>query len=646
MLPPNQFHWVHSVAADVAVQGKHKICLPLFFFLSWLHLLWFTYAFFNHAVNDGRPFLTTLFHLSAWPFYSLLYLLPTLAPTLLLRKFLPSGSVLVAVFAVFGTVLTLLLILTDSLIYDLYAFHINSFVLNLILTPGGIDSLGSGSESFLSMALLLLRTLVIQTACMGIAMYNRTGKRCRTPGYWRLSAAVAGLFFVQGSVYGISDIINYGPVLDSSKVYPLFQRVRFRKLAQQFGFTRQSREEWFADLEAAPLNYPRAEVAFSAVPQSPNIIVLVAESLRWDQLQPQTMPNTWAFSEKGLRFEQHYSSGNGTREGLFGLFYGLYGSYWESFMHAGQAPLLMQRLQTLDYQLDLRTSASFTYPEFDKTLFSSVPQSALHTADAKLPPWQRDERNTDELLAFLEKRNPAHPFMEFFFFESTHAAYSFPPTSALTPDYQDTVDYTRLSRAELANNITPLFNRYRNAAHWIDMQLGRIYQALEQNNLLDNTIVVITGDHGEEFMEQGAWGHNSSFVEEQIHVPLVVLLPDTQAAVVKRMTSHVDIATTLLHALGAPTETADWSQGKNLLDPVGHDHLVVSDWHSIGVMTHDLKYRIPYLVTSGTNYWEPTDQRDLPLAGTTGATLIQKHRDLLLQSMAACMLFTRTGNID
>lgn len=617
-----------------------RVCLPTFFLLSWLHMLWHTSGFFSLGLGSIGLDLNSLFHVTAWPLYSLLYLLPTIGLTLAVRMFTRGLLLPTALTAVLMSVLTLLLIRIDSMIYDLYAFHINRFVLNLIFTPGGISSLGSGSESFISFFLLGARVLLIQSAFLWLGYWQAGRKPWLHARYWHLASLLLGLFLVQGTVYGIGDVGNMGAVLDSSKVYPLFQRVRFRTLAAKFGFEHTNRNEFAAAIADANLNYPLAAMQFDTVEQPPNIIILVAESLRWDQLTPETMPNTWQFSQKGLRFTQHYSSGNGTREGLFGMFYGLYGSYWENFMHAGQSPLLMDRMQQLHYQFDLRTSASFTYPEFDKTLFVNADPDVLHPADEDLVPWRRDEVNTDELLNFLDARDPARPFMEFFFFESTHASYSFPVASALTQDYQDNVDYTQLSRAELAAEITPLYNRYRNSAHWIDIQLGRIYQKLETQGLLENTIVIITGDHGEEFMEKGAWGHNSAFVEEQTHVPLVVWLPQQAPAVVDRLTSHVDIATTLLQQLGAGADTHGWSLGQNLLSTAARPYIVLSDWHSIAVLTPDLKYRIPYLNQTGTDYWAPTDHVDGPLTTDEIKTLTLRHRSNILDAMARCTLFT------
>ncbi len=63
-----------------------------------------------------------------------------------------------------------------------------------------------------------------------------------------------------------------------------------------------------------------------------------------------------------------------------------------------------------------------------------------------------------------------------------------------------------MSREKLAPYADQLRNRYSNSAHWVDVQLGRIYQYLREQNLLDNTVVIVTGDHGEEFMEKGVLG--------------------------------------------------------------------------------------------------------------------------------------------
>ena len=611
--------------------------LPPFLLLSWGHMLALTGSYLNLGLPAAGLDRQTLFHLCAWALYSGLYLAPVFIVARLTARWRKVDII--------GTLLTsvacLLLIAVDSIIYNLYRFHINGFVLNLVFTPGGLDSLGGDSHSLLSATKIVLRVVAVQTIILLLA--RRLGRGGALAIKLRHGAlAGATLLLIQGAVYGLSDISKYGPVLDSAHVYPFFQRIRFRTLAGRLGIAAQPRRSMRAEVDTSRLHYPRAPMAFSPPENAPNIIVLVAESLRWDQLTPDIMPNTWAFAARHNRFTNHYSSGNGTRESLFGMFYGLYGAYWENFLTARRSPLLMDRIQGLGYRLDLRTSARFTYPEFDKTLFANVDPRVLQEADSDLPPWQRDRQNTNQLIQFLGTQGSEKPFFSFFFLESTHASYSFPANSAVRKPYVDALDYANLSLEALGQQRTALINRYSNAAHWVDTQLGRIYRALEDNNLLANTIVVVTGDHGEEFLEHGAWGHNSSFVQQQTRVPLVVAMPGAKPDRVDRLTSHVDIASTLLQTLGAKNALDDFSLGRNLFDASPRDFVAMSDWHSIAVLTDSLKYRIPYIQRG--RQWQPKTPVDTPLPPARVSSVLQANRGSLLRAIKNCTRFSDAQN--
>src|SRR5699024_3350189 len=121
----------------------------------------------------------------------------------------------------------------------------------------------------------------------------------------------------------------------------------------------------------------------------PNIVWLACESLRWDMLTPEIMPNLWKFAQKNWRFTNHYSGGNGTRLGIFTMFDGIPASYWFAFLEARQPPVLVTTLQKEGYRFGLYTSAKFTYPEFDKTVWASLPSSLLHSHDSQVG-WKDD----------------------------------------------------------------------------------------------------------------------------------------------------------------------------------------------------------------------------------------------------------------
>ena len=178
--------------------------------------------------------------------------------------------------------------------------------------------------------------------------------------------------------------------------------------------------------EKATLHYPLAKITLNKVDKPYNIIMLVAESLRdKDIFTEQVMPYSTAFAKQhDTRFQQHYSGGNGTRQGLFALFYGLYGIYWDPFLAARRGPVLLYVLHEYNYQYFLYTGARFTYPEFNQTIFSTIPVAQLiETSSGE--PWVRDAKNIDLLLDRIDKRDTSKPFMSFVFLNRrTHAIRS------------------------------------------------------------------------------------------------------------------------------------------------------------------------------------------------------------------------------
>jgi arylsulfatase len=81
----------------------------------------------------------------------------------------------------------------------------------------------------------------------------------------------------------------------------------------------------------------------------------------------------------------------------------------------------------------------------------------------------------------------------------------------------------------------------------IDEGLRDLFGELEKRGFLQNAIVVVTADHGEEIMEHGHLAHKNSLYNEVIHVPLIVLVPNgTKRVDVSEVVSLVDVAPTLL----------------------------------------------------------------------------------------------------
>jgi hypothetical protein len=119
---------------------------------------------------------------------------------------------------------------------------------------------------------------------------------------------------------------------------------------------------------------------------------------------------------------------------------------------------------------------------------------------------------------------------------------------------------------------------------------------LREKNLLDSTIVLITGDHGEEFMEKGRWGHNSAFTQEQIRTPAVLWVPGHPAKAVDDMTCHLDFPPTVLRLLGVTNPPEDYSLGVDLFGEKRHEYLVLADWNTLAYVDPRFKVILPLKV--------------------------------------------------
>jgi len=149
-------------------------------------------------------------------------------------------------------------------------------------------------------------------------------------------------------------------------------------------------------------------------------------------------------------------------------------------------------------------------------------------------------------------------------------------------------------------------------------------------------VVILTGDHGEEFLENGRWGHNSMFHNQQIHTPLVVWAPGMTPAVYEHATSHIDWVPTLLPMLGVKSPVSDYAQGKSLFDTSARDYRVASDWSSIAIMDDNYKIRIP-LTSDGALYNEVSDADDKPVDNTRD--VIARSQSKLISVMKSLSTF-------
>ena len=538
--------------------------------------------------------------LSSLPVYALGYTLPGMllsaAAAAVPRRWSKAAA---GGLAGFFSAAAMLLLLADLGLYHGFGFHFNLFVWNLLTTPGGFASMGLRNNTILPLTAALVFGFALHAAIVYFMIFFRQGAAgLFVYGIlkgWRKYAWLAALVFcglLGNTAYAWNHFRrNAVPLLAAERI-PAYQSVTMQNIFEKLGFEAPRREELLLRTSRdANIRYPRVPIRRRPDRKRYNLVWLACESWRADMFTPEVMPHSWRFAERyGIRFTDNRSGGNGTRQGIFSMFYGLYGNYWHPFLAARRGALLIDWLQEDNYDIRCFSSANFSYPEFDHTVFAKVPSDRLHSFD-RAKTYKRDIRNTKLLTDFIAADHGNRPFMAFMFFESPHHPYEFPKKNDRFKPHVDKVDYLKLDPGQAEK----IKNRYRNSCFTLDGFLRQVFTVLEERKLLENTIVVLIGDHGEEFFEHGKLGHNSNFSDEQIHTPLVLHLPDRKPAVYDRMSSHVDVPAMLAPYFGVENPPADFSFGKNLLAPEApvRKYAVIADWSTLFFAGEKYKMLLP-----------------------------------------------------
>jgi len=173
---------------------------------------------------------------------------------------------------------------------------------------------------------------------------------------------------------------------------------------------------------------------------------------------------------------------------------------------------------------------------------------------------------TDRSIEFLKERaENSQPFLLFAHYFDPHYAYHHHPAFAqIHPAYEGPVESgmdiwnLREMRSTLCErDIEHLLGLYREEIAHTDHHLGRLWSALEANGLTENTLVVLTADHGEELMEHGWIGHTRTLHEELLRVPLIIAWPETiKPAVLATPVSLIDVLPTVAQLVGLARDAA------------------------------------------------------------------------------------------
>jgi arylsulfatase A-like enzyme len=327
-----------------------------------------------------------------------------------------------------------------------------------------------------------------------------------------------------------------------------------------------------------------------------SVLLMVVDALRADCTGPDLMPRLHAVAQESVRFAQAVSQGVSTAPSMASMLTSTfpldYGSHW--YLHRSRKTVA-EVLQSAGYSTAAVHSNPYAsrlrnfhrgFDWFDESflpvrlscLVPHLPGWVLRSGNRlsrmlKLKPYVGAGELNRRLLAWLAGID--QPFFIWLQYMDAHGPYlphhGFPPYAKLRAEVlyrkaavTDPRGITRREAAELRDG-------YEAEVRYVDAHLGCLVDQLKRRHLWDETLVIITSDHGDEFGEHGLFGHGNKPYEELIRVPLVIKPPSSfsfvAGTVVHTPVCLLDVVPTILDLNGVdPGQSArDLMEGESLV---------------------------------------------------------------------------------
>ena len=505
-----------------------------------------------------------------------LYILGRLLNLSSLTRFLrPSLLITVSGFLSF-------FLLIDNIIYRFYRFHFNGLIVNVLSGLDGIKSMGLVPLTYYlilssSAALLGLQVLFYRLSTHRFSDFKVSQMKPKS-----IFVAFLLLVSVEKTVFATADILNETHLTMVAKIFPFYFPLYVKN---KLGFINDAETTpAFPSHGQSKLNYLSKTLAVVPTPKKYNVLEVVIDGWRFDKFSSEDTPFLFENKSDFTYFNRHVSGGNGTRHGVFSLLYGIDSYYWPNFLLERQSPHLFDLLQKQNYKFKISSATSLNSPEFRSTAFVHLEKS-INDAYAQSEIWERDQAMTDDFNGFLDQVTTGEHFFGFMLYGSTHTSYSFPPDfSKFLPIYPP------MYRGQVWNKeqLTFAFNSYRNSIFYVDSLIKSIVANLKKRNLYDNTILIVTGDHGEEFFEKGFLGHHSAYTDYQIRVPMLIRHPDfREVKEVSNRTIHQDITAMLLEMFYDRKDISEVSTGFNPFVVEKRPSLLSCSFYDCGILLED-----------------------------------------------------------
>jgi len=297
----------------------------------------------------------------------------------------------------------------------------------------------------------------------------------------------------------------------------------------------------------------------------PNVLFIVVDTLRSDHLgsygyERETSPSIDALAADAVRFERSYAPAPWTKPSVASMISGLYpsGHAANSLFSglAGSIETLPEILQDAGYATASVVSSKVLTAKIGfRQGYESHDRSAAHGGAYDSTPGV-----TEKSIELIEKLSrEERPFFLFVHYFDPHYTYQRHPDSDFAAERAGRIDGTekigklrKLLGDMTDEEVALLVDLYDEEIRFTDAGIGRLLDRLRELGLYDDTLIVLTADHGEEFLEHGWLGHTQNLYEAVVRVPLIIREPSLPHGprVVAKPVSLVSLVATILELAG------------------------------------------------------------------------------------------------
>lgn len=294
----------------------------------------------------------------------------------------------------------------------------------------------------------------------------------------------------------------------------------------------------------------------------PNVILVVCETLRADHLgcygyERDTTKNIDSFANDTFTFKNAYAQAPSTMPSMWNI---VTSKYQSPYRAKDECVTIAEYFKSNNY----RTGAFLSHHYFEGTKANLQQGFDVYDAKCKKDNHKMSARPaksiTESTIKWIEQ-NRKKPFFVWLVYFDPHDPYV--PPAEFRGHYNKEAYFSRDRRAQgigyrgTSNHLVSkahrqfLINAYDEEIRYFDHQIGRLFSYLKRSGQYDNSIIILTADHGEELGDNGGrWDHCQLLSQEEIWVPLLIKMPYKNKKVeIENTVQTIDIYPTLTECL-------------------------------------------------------------------------------------------------